>query len=79
MAQRHKFDLILSQLRGAGWRVFTEPILRIVDDEWVLRRVDDRLDYLFISESDLKWERKRFTRERGLHKRIPAQRLGSGN
>lgn len=62
MAERYKFDPLLNQLREKGWRVFTKPILRIVDDTWTLRLKTDRLDYLFVSETG-EWSRKRFTRE----------------
>ena len=51
-------------LRANGWLVSSRPLLpQLGFDEWVFRLSADRLDYLFLSASNLEWERKRFFRE----------------
>jgi hypothetical protein len=71
------FDHAVAELRLRGWYVFLTPILHIVDDTWVLRLRNDRLDHLFLSETG-EWKRQRFTREPFGDYTVPYQDKGSG-
>jgi hypothetical protein len=80
MAQRYKFDLVVAKLKTAGWRVYIGPdaVHRMLGiDEWILRRKDDRLDYLFVCESG-EWKRWRFVREPFGDYTIVFENKGSG-
>jgi hypothetical protein len=76
-SQSYEFDGILRQLTDTGWVIFLSPILRCVDDTWTLRRRNDRLDYLFVSETG-EWHRWRFTREPFGDYTIPFEDKGRG-
>lgn len=57
------FQAAAAKLRELGWLPYMEPQLLWLDDTWIFRLRTDRLDYLFVSESDLRWDRKRFSQE----------------
>lgn len=61
-----------------GWLVKTEPLLRFLDDEWVFVHRTDRLTHLFVSESSLEWEIKRFSRETFGDYTTPYKSIGRG-
>ena len=58
-----QFQSVACKLRELGWVPYMPPLVPCVDDTWVFRRKSDKLDHLFVTESDLQWSRKRFTRE----------------
>jgi len=76
--QSKEFTKLLLDLKEQGWSIYMRPILRIVDDTWILRRRSDPLEFLFVAEDFQVWERKRFTREPFGDYTVPYRDLGGG-
>lgn len=61
-----RFERVKQELIKLGWRVSIspEPMLRGLGlAEWIFRKREDLLDFLFVGEDDLAWSRARFDRE----------------